>query len=114
MTRPLKRHVEMEQLFGADFLPISKKAPRPAPESDHEYYLKGTPFAVLPLTPLQRVRINAFLASGRRGEDWLSPAQRALLERVKEKRSELTGLEPPRDVQELWRYRAELEKRLGV
>jgi len=31
VTRPLKRHVEMEQLFGADFLPISKKAPRPAP-----------------------------------------------------------------------------------
>ena len=25
MTRPLKRHVEMESLFGADFLPISKK-----------------------------------------------------------------------------------------
>ena len=34
MTRPLKRHVEMEGLFGADFLPISKKAratPAPAP-----------------------------------------------------------------------------------
>ena len=25
MTRPLKRHVELETLFGADFLPISKK-----------------------------------------------------------------------------------------
>jgi uracil-DNA glycosylase family 4 len=25
VTRPLKRHVEMETLFGADFLPISKK-----------------------------------------------------------------------------------------
>ena len=43
MTRPLKRHVEMEQLFGADFLPISKKgrraeapaapAPKPTPAS---------------------------------------------------------------------------------
>jgi DNA polymerase len=35
MTRPLKRHVEMETLFGSDFLPISKKpaaaAPPPAP-----------------------------------------------------------------------------------
>jgi DNA polymerase len=35
MTRPLKRHVEMESLFGADFLPISKKgrtaAPAPKP-----------------------------------------------------------------------------------
>jgi DNA polymerase len=26
MKRPLKRHVEMESLFGADFLPVSKKA----------------------------------------------------------------------------------------
>jgi uracil-DNA glycosylase len=35
VTRPLKRHVEMELLFGADFLPISKQAraeaPKPAP-----------------------------------------------------------------------------------
>jgi len=35
VTRPLKRHVELETLFGADFLPISKKraaadAPTPA------------------------------------------------------------------------------------
>ena len=30
MTRPLKRHVEMEALFGADFLPISKKGRAPA------------------------------------------------------------------------------------
>jgi uracil-DNA glycosylase len=31
MTRPLKRHVEMESLFGADFLPISRKGKAPAP-----------------------------------------------------------------------------------
>ena len=31
MTRPLKRHLEMEALFGADFLPISKKARAAAP-----------------------------------------------------------------------------------
>jgi uracil-DNA glycosylase family 4 len=30
VTRPLRRHVEMEALFGADFLPLSKKG-RPAP-----------------------------------------------------------------------------------
>jgi len=31
VTRPLKRHVEMETLFGADFLPISKKRAASAP-----------------------------------------------------------------------------------
>jgi DNA polymerase len=31
VTRPLKRHVEMEALFGADFLPISKKGRVAAP-----------------------------------------------------------------------------------
>jgi DNA polymerase len=31
MTRPLKRHVEMEALFGADFLPISKQSLRNPP-----------------------------------------------------------------------------------
>ena len=29
MTRPVKRHVEMESLFGADFLPISRKGKTP-------------------------------------------------------------------------------------
>lgn len=42
MTRPIKRHVEMEALFGADFLPVSRKgrkgsprppAPPPAPRA---------------------------------------------------------------------------------
>ena len=31
MKRPLKRHAEMEALFGADFLPISKQALAKAP-----------------------------------------------------------------------------------
>lgn len=31
MKRPINRHVEMEALFGADFLPISKKAAKSAP-----------------------------------------------------------------------------------
>jgi uracil-DNA glycosylase family 4 len=31
VTRPLKRHIEMESLFGADFLPISRSGRKPAP-----------------------------------------------------------------------------------
>lgn len=29
MNKPLKRHAEMEALFGSDFLPLSKSAPKP-------------------------------------------------------------------------------------
>jgi len=34
MTRPIKRHVEMEQLFGSDFLPVSKKRASSAKASE--------------------------------------------------------------------------------
>lgn len=33
MSKPLKKHAEMEALFGADFLPLSKSAPKAAPAS---------------------------------------------------------------------------------
>jgi hypothetical protein len=88
-------------------------APRPAKAGDHEYYLRESAYAWLPLTPLQRVRVNARLAGARAADDLLSPAQRALLVRVTEKSGELRGLEPPLDLAELWRYRAELEERLA-
>lgn len=87
--------------------------PRPAKASDHEYYLRDSPYALLPLTPLQRVRVNARLGRARQALEWLSPSQRALLARVEAKADRLRGLEPPLEVSELWRYRGELEKRLG-
>ena len=88
-------------------------SPRTAKESDHEYYLRDSPYSCLPLTPLQRVRINARLGSARAAEDWLSPSQKTLLERVKARPEGLRGLRPPLEVAELWAYRSELEKRLG-
>ncbi|MBV8880937.1 MAG: uracil-DNA glycosylase [Planctomycetaceae bacterium] len=45
MKRPLKRHVEMESLFGADFLPISKRAAAakpPAPATISKSLPAGT------------------------------------------------------------------------
>jgi hypothetical protein len=92
------------------------EAPRPASENDHEYYLRGSPCRFLPMTPLQRVRVNALLAGARAADAWLSPSQRALLERIErmESRSNsLRGLAPPLELSELWPYRAELEKRLA-
>jgi len=55
-------------------------AARPAPPSDRKYYLAHSPFNGLPLTPIQRARVNADLAAGRDGTGWLSPRQLALLE----------------------------------
>ena len=86
--------------------------PRAAKASDHEYYLRESPYALLPLTPLQRVRVNARLGRAQEALEWLSPSQRALLARVESKGDGLRGLEPPLEVSELWRYREELEKRL--
>lgn len=87
--------------------------PRPARASDREYYLKEAGLAWLPLTPLQRVRANARLASGRACDDWLAPAQRSLLERGRARSRALQGLLPPDDPAALWSYRADLERRLA-
>jgi len=86
--------------------------PRPAAADDHEYYLRRSPYGLLPLTPLQRVRVNARLADARDAQDLLSPDQRALLARVRDRGLRPDGSEPPTDVEGAWRYRAELEARL--
>lgn len=98
-------------LLGGDALELSS-APRLAKESDHEYYLRDSAHAALPLTPLQRVRVNARLANALPAEDLLSPAQRSLLARIEQKRERVAGMRPPADTGALWHYRAELESRL--
>ncbi len=111
-VEPGKRLDAARVTLGADAREL-EAAPRPAQADDHEYYLRASPYALLPLTPLQRVRVNARLGSSGEAVDWLSPSQRVLLERVQKKSDGLRDLQPPLDVSELWRYRAELEKRLG-
>jgi len=91
-------------------------APRPAKPGDHEYYLQSSPLARLPLTALQRVRLNARLSSGRPPEDLLTPSQQALLARLRAHPDRVAGLEPPgdpADLDGLWRRRARLEQLLG-
>ncbi len=46
---------------------------------DEDYYLQHTPFKYLPLTPLQRTKINAALGKGQKAEKYLSPKQREWL-----------------------------------
>jgi hypothetical protein len=64
------------QAFGRS-VHVSRTPPRPAPESDQKRHLRRTPLASLPLTHLQRTRINAALARGDDPSPWLTPRQRA-------------------------------------
>ncbi|MFY9342655.1 MAG: VPGUxxT family thioredoxin-like (seleno)protein, type 2 [Planctomycetota bacterium] len=61
--------------------PMNVAAPRgavkPAPASDQQHALGGTPFAKLALTPMQRTRVHAALTAGRDPGEWLTPAQAA-------------------------------------
>jgi hypothetical protein len=61
--------------IGERALPL-RTEPRVAPDSDHEHDLARSPLRGLALTPLQRVRVNAWLGNGRDPSEWLTPAQR--------------------------------------
>jgi hypothetical protein len=87
--------------------------PRPAEASDLAHDLSAAGLAWLPLTPLQRVRVNARLSERRPFEEWLAPWQRELLERGRARVRTLGDLAPPAQPQGLWAYRAELERRLA-
>jgi hypothetical protein len=69
-------------------LPIDGKAP--VPDKETKYYLRQTPFRFVPMTAAQATRINAELAPKVEGAAarWLSPRQRALLERAKNAKGE--------------------------
>ena len=58
-----------------DFTPISKDhSYRPA-TSDEDYFLRHTDYKYLPLTPLQRTKINSALGNRESGIEYLSPKQ---------------------------------------
>ena len=56
----------------------SAPSERRAKESDQLYYLQNAPYRLLPLTPLQAVRVNAALGTKGDPARWLTPGQRGL------------------------------------
>jgi len=50
---------------------------------DDKYYLSRTPLSHVPLTPLQAARVNAIVGTKGDPLPLLTPAQRALLERIR-------------------------------
>ncbi len=59
------------------FTPVdAKKTYRPA-SNDIHYYLRHTDYKYVPLTAIQQTKINSAIGSGKTGDEYLSPAQRA-------------------------------------
>jgi hypothetical protein len=85
--------------------------------SDHLHALAASPLRWLPLTPMQAMRVNAALAAGRDGLEFLSPRQRELAERATAlapgASRKLAGLTRPDDVDALAAYERRLRVALG-
>ena len=119
-ARVWARDEELEEArdrVGARAASVSDEAPRRAPASDQKRYLRRSPLALLPLTPMQRTKVNAALGGGTEPRAWISPRQAALLARIREVQvrapERLEGLRCPERVRELAAYTRELEARLG-
>ncbi len=87
-----------------------------APASDQRYHLQRSPFAFVPLSPLQSLRVNSALEAGRDARALLSPRQQALLARIArtldEDRRALEGREAPADLFERPERRDEVVRTL--
>lgn len=90
---------------------------RTAAGSDHLHALAASPLRWLPLTPMQAMRVNAALAAGRDGMEFLSPRQRELEQRAAAlapgASRRLAGLTRPDDVDGLVAYERRLRVALG-
>jgi hypothetical protein len=90
---------------------------RDAKRSDRHYHLRRSPLRFVPLTPMQRTKVNAALGLGQDTERWLSPRQReqaARIRRVLERDDDaLDGLEPATTLADLPAYARSLATRLS-
>ncbi len=103
-------------LVGARAVPVGNRAVD-APDSDQIRRLRHSFYRWLPLTPMQRTKINAALGSGTDPYAWLSPGQATLLAHIKDVLSlhpkSLEGLEAPEEIAEFRPYLGRLEALLG-
>lgn len=67
----------------ADISPITSDRSYRSSKKDEDYYLQHTPFKYLPLSPLQRTKINSAIGHKMDPEQYLSPKQLKWLEQLK-------------------------------
>lgn len=112
----IRREVLEQRAQSAQCRAQPRPPQRDVAEPERKHYLRQSPMNLLPLTPLQVVRVNAALGLQRDPSAWLSPRQRALLDRIQEtdrkKDDALEGLQRPESLAGLARYEAELRARL--
>ncbi len=70
-----------------DFKPISKDTSYKPAINDEDYFLRHTNYKYLPLTYLQRTKINSALGHKMSGEKYLSPKQLKRLNELKNKKN---------------------------
>lgn len=89
---------------------------RDAKASDQLYYLSKSSLRWLPLTSVQKVRVNAALGSKKDPTRFLSPGQRQLAKQLAAKgpavQKKLAKLRPPTDPYRWAQYLSDLRKRL--
>ena len=69
--------------FNADASKASRADSAFHPDDQPKWYLQQSDLRFIPMTPAQATRVNAYLHADRPIDDFLSPTQRALLQRIK-------------------------------
>lgn len=76
-------------------------------DKDHLFYLRKSPYQYLPLTELQKTRINSALGSGTSPRKYLSPRQLHWLDHLTPQQGKLTTL-IDKDIEAAWDLKAGL------
>lgn len=74
-------------------------------QNDEDYYLQHTDYKYLPLTPLQRTKINSALGNRKSGIEYLSPSQLKWLEEIQNKKTNRKELSST-DFKKAWKEMA--------
>jgi len=77
------------------------KANFSGPKKDEDYYLQHSKFRFLPLSEIQKTKINSALGQGRPAVEYLSPKQLMWLQNASEKNSPILY---DKDFQETWSF----------